>query len=191
MEHRKDMYRKLYNLQHLSQEGGYFVETHRSPQTVWLENYEGHTRNASTKIYFMLVADEKYGKTNFLNKNKSDIMHTFVDGWPAKYIYVTSDGILHEKILGPDHEKGQVSELLIPGGLYKTAKVIANDKNSNYGKFYGEVPFTLLTEVVTPGFDYRDRYVLKTLDELKSTFPDLLHELKEFIAPNSTPQNNH
>ena len=186
MEHRKDKHRRLHNLQPLSEEGGYFVETHRSPQTVWLENYEGHTRNASTKIYFMLVVDEEFGGTNFLHKNKSDIMHTFIDGWPAKYIYVSSDGILHEEILGPDHEKGQVSELLIPGGSYKAAKVIAHDENSSYGKFHGEVPFTLLTEVVTPGFDYRDRCVLKTQDELKSFFPDLFHKLKEYIAPSKT-----
>ena len=88
MEHRKDIYRGRYDLQPLSEEGGFFVETHRSSEEVEVgEDYEGNTRSKSTSIYYMLVADSESGGRNYLHRNKSGIIHTFCDGWHiAEYL---------------------------------------------------------------------------------------------------------
>ena len=100
MNNRKELYVDKLGLIPLSEEGGYFAETYRSPETVQVEAREGNERSLFTVIYY-LIAPELGGK-NFLHSNKSDITHFFHDGWPAKYIYITPEGKVEEFILGND-----------------------------------------------------------------------------------------
>ena len=56
MHHRKDHYAQEMGLAPLSEEGGYFKETFRSPQTVSTPDREGGERKLFTTIYYMIQA---------------------------------------------------------------------------------------------------------------------------------------
>ena len=73
MQHRKDIYAEKLRLIPLSEEGGYFMETYRSPSTttVNIPDREGKTRDVLTVIYYMISAD--LGGKNYWHKNKSEI----------------------------------------------------------------------------------------------------------------------
>lgn len=179
MNHRKDIYVERLGLIPLSEEGGYFRETYRSPETIEVEDREGRYRSLFTTIYY-LIAPELGGK-NYFNRNKSDITHYFQDGWPAKYIYITPEGDIKEFILGKDILKGHVLQLRVPGDCLKAAKILIDDAGE-YAKFPGEEPFTLISEEMSPGFDYRDRYV-PAASEVKAKYPELWPKLEECCAP--------
>ena len=179
MSNRKDIYVKKLGLIPLSEEGGYFSETYRSPETIPVEGREGTERSLFTTIFY-LIAPELGGK-NFFNRNKSDITHFFHDGWPAKYIYITQEGKVEEFILGKDILKGHVLQQRVPGGCLKAAKILI-DESSEYEKYPGETPFTLISEKMSPGFDYRDRHV-PLASEVKSMYEKLWPEIKEYCTP--------
>ena len=178
MKHRKDNYIENLGLIPLSEEGGYFVETYRSPEIIQPKEREGNERSLFTTIYYM-IAPELGGK-NFLNSNKSDITHFFHDGWPVKYIYVTTEGKVEEFVLGSDTSKGHVPQRTVPGGCLKAAEILLDE--NDYAKFEGEIPFTLISEGMSPGFDYRDRCVPKA-SEVKALYPELWPVLKDYSAP--------
>ncbi|XP_015748900.1 PREDICTED: uncharacterized protein YML079W-like [Acropora digitifera] len=181
MNHRRDIYIEKLGLIALSEEGGYFVETHRSPEEITVR--KDNQRSLFTTIYYLM--EPELGGKNFLNSNKSDITHFFHDGWPAKYIYVTPDGKVEEFTLGNDILKGHVLQKRVPGGCLKAARILMEE--DGYAKFPGEIPFTLISEKMTPGFDFRDRSV-PTGAEVKKDFPHLWPQLEEFIAPEKENQ---
>ena len=178
MQHRKDLFVQKLGLTPLSKEGGYFKETFRSPETIQVPGREGNERNVFTTIYYM-ISPELGGK-NYLHSNKSDNTHYFHEGWPAHYILVSPEGKIEEHILGRDFMKGHVPQLRVPGGYLKGGKILVDEKEC--ASFPGEIPFTLISEEVAPGFDYRDRHV-PTGIEVKSMYPKLWNTLEEFIAP--------
>ena len=110
MNHRKDIYVERLGLIPLSEEGGYFGGTYRSPEQVQVEDREGGYRSLFTTIYYLIVPE--LGGKNYFNRNKSDITHYFHDGWPAKYIYITPEGDMKEYTLGKDILKGHVLQLI-------------------------------------------------------------------------------
>ncbi|XP_031572742.1 uncharacterized protein LOC116306788 [Actinia tenebrosa] len=174
---RKDIIAKDLHLMPLSDEGGYFSETYRSQEKVESER-EGSSRSLLTIIYYLMSHD--MGGRNYLHSNKSDIVHFFHDGWPVQYITVSPEGKYEEFIVGKDVSKGQVPQLTVKGGYFKAARVMNELKE--YETFPGEVPFTLISEAVAPGFDYRDRFV-PGLEEVKKLHPNLLQKMEEHIAP--------
>ena len=110
MNHRKDIYVERLGLIPLSEEGGYFGETYRSPEQVQVEDREGDYRSLFTTIYYLIVPE--LGGKNYFHRNKSDITHYFHDGWPAKYIYITPEGDMKEYTLGKEILKGHVLQLI-------------------------------------------------------------------------------
>ena len=178
MNHRKEFYVEKLGLIPLSEEGGYFAETYRSPETLQVEGREGNERSLSTVIYYLITPE--LGGKNFFNSNKSDITHFFHDGWPAKYIYITPEGKVEEFILGNNILKGHVFQRTVPGGCLKAAKILIDEEG--HERFPGETPFTLISEKMSPGFDFRDRHV-PTESEIKALYPKLWPQLKEYSAP--------
>lgn len=179
MSHRKDVYVDKLGLIPLSEEGGYFAETYRSPKTLQVEGVDSNERSLFSTIYYMIAPELGAGK-NFLNRNKSDITHFFHDGWPAKYIFITPEGKVEEFILGKDILKGHIPQRRVPGGCLKAAKILLDEEG--YANFPGEIPFTLISEKMSPGFDYRDRHV-PTASEVKALYPELWPRLEEYSAP--------
>ncbi|MDB9493462.1 cupin domain-containing protein [Spirulina major CS-329] len=158
---KQDWIQKLGLIEHI--EGGYFAESHRSTDEIPTPR-EGTNRAMLTSIYYLLTDDRPL---DHLHQNQSDIMHYFHAGDPIRYILVDLAGNLERVTLGLDLARGEVPQLLVPGGYWKAAVLTAGD--------YG-----LLGEAVAPGFDYRDMRVA-TAAEIRAQFPELWTELAPYI----------
>jgi predicted cupin superfamily sugar epimerase len=156
-----DVIKKLSLVEHI--EGGYFSETYRAQDTI-PTNREGKERAVLTSIYYLLTDDRPIDR---LHKNKSDIIHYFHAGSPITYFIIDPNGHLHKVKLGFDLSKGELPQLLVPGGYWKAAVL-------------EEGEFGLLGEAVAPGFDYRDMEIAKA-EDFRSHFPNLWDELAPYI----------
>ncbi len=142
-------------------EGGYFRRTYESNLRV---DSNSGSRFLLTSIYYMLTKESPGG---FLHRNKSDILHYHHLGAPIKYILVSPDGVLSERILGSNIKNGEMLQLLVPGGWWKASRLCAGE--------YG-----LISEAVSPGFEYADNEIA-TMDFVCHNFPKLQQVLKQYI----------
>ncbi len=145
-------------------EGGYFRRTYESN---WILN-EGNTYQSSrptlTTIYYLLTNDSPIGH---LHKNRSDIVHFFHLGGAVRYTMIHLNGELEQVTLGPGLEQGHQLQMTVLGGSWKASELIDDE--------YG-----LVSEAVTPGFDYQDMQ-LANLQTLRTEFPKLFPGLEKFI----------
>lgn len=123
-------------------EGGFYKEMYRSAETIPMEGLPGRfpgKRNFSTAIYFLLRSQDR----SLFHRIKSDELWHFYAG-SSLSIYVLNGGDLDIHRLGPDPEKGESFQLVIPANCWFGAMV--NEPNS----------YTLAGCTVAPGFDFRD-----------------------------------
>lgn len=153
---------KLLGLEPHPTEGGYFRRTYES--SLCIDGSNGR-RLLLTSIYYLLTQEQPGG---FLHRNKSDILHYHHLGAAIKYILVSPDGVLYEKILGPNMRNGEVLQLLVPGGWWKASRLCAGA--------YG-----LISEAVSPGFEYVDNEIA-SMDSVQRNFPKLQHILQQYIT---------
>jgi len=153
-------------------EGGYFSETYRATDTMGTPR-AGGDRAVMTSIYYLLTDDRP---VDHLHQNKSDIMHYFHAGSPITYLVVNPAGQLHKTKLGLNLDRGEVPQLLVPGGYWKAAML-------------GSGEYGLLGEAVAPGFDYRDM-AIATAEKLQRQFPDQFASLWPQLAPYVRAQAN-
>jgi predicted cupin superfamily sugar epimerase len=142
-------------------EGGYFRRTYESD--LYLTT-SGRRRRILSSIYYMLTSDSPVG---YLHRNRSDIIHYFHSGSSIRYLIVSPDGEAEEKTLGCDIAKGELPQLLVQGGYWKASRL-------------GSGEYGLISEAVTPGFEYEDNE-LATLDGIDRSFPDLVVYLDDYI----------
>ncbi len=136
-------------------EGGYFKETYRSHGEIdtLKESYKGN-RNYSTCIYFLLTSDT----FSAFHRIKQDEIWHFYDGSPIRLHTISSTGVHSEFVIGRDFDKGQVPQLVVPGGDWFAASVVGEDN------------YALVGCTVAPGFHFDD-FELPTRKELISKFP--------------------
>lgn len=144
-------------------EGGYYFETYRSNETIATDR-EGQERSVVTSIYYLLTDDRP---VNHLHVNKSDILHYFHSGSPITYMVVDLEGNLQTYKLGLDLAKGEIPQLLVPGGYWKTAILESGE-------------FGLLGESVAPGFDFRDMKLAEA-EHFRQQFPHLWEQLAPYV----------
>ena len=156
-----DLIKHLSLTEHI--EGGYFAETYRGDLNISTERIGGD-RNLLTSIYYLLTDDRPI---DYFHKNQSDIMHYFQAGSAITYLTINPAGELNKVKLGLNLAKGEVAQLLVPGGYWKAAVLEAGE-------------FGLLGESVAPGFDYRDME-LATAEHFQKAFPQLWSELSPFL----------
>lgn len=130
-------------------EGGYYKETDRSPFTM-----EQEKRNYSTLIYYLLTPQCQRGR---FHKNKNRIIHTLHRG-RGQYVLLYPNGYVHSFKVGYDTTAGEVSQWVVPGGVYKASFPLENDELCDS---------LLISEVVVPGFDFADhQFMTGGYDEL-------------------------
>lgn len=140
-------------------EGGYFKRIYTSPL---LHSVPHAQRPLCTSIYYLLTREQPIGR---LHRNRSDILHYFLDGGPLEYLLLGPDGTLRRERL----DAGSPF-LLVPGGCWKASHLIE-------GATHG-----LIAEVVTPGFDYADHQFCQEVD-LRREHPQHLEALRPFLRP--------
>ena len=163
MINKQNLIRQLGLTEHT--EGGYFVESYRSEIKIPTKR-AGGDRTLLTSIYYLLTDDRPI---DHLHRNQSDIMHYFQAGSAITYLLVTPDGKLERVKLGLDFARGEVGQLLVPGGYWKAAVLESGE-------------FGLIGESVAPGFDYRDMEIARA-DDFKLDFSHLWPELSDYIKP--------
>lgn len=144
-------------------EGGYFAETYRSQINLTTAR-TGKDRSILTSIYYLLTDDRPI---DYFHRNQSDILHYFQAGSSITYLLLSPSGELQNTKLGLNFAKGEVAQLLVPGGYWKAAIL----ESGEYG---------LLGESVAPGFDYRDME-LATSEHFQIAFPDLWSQLSAYV----------
>ena len=124
-------------------EGGFFVETYRSAESVPADalpsRYQG-PRPAGTAIYYLLTPET----FSAMHRLASDEVFHFYLGDPVEMLQLRPDGSHGVAVLGTDLEAGQRPQLVVPRGVWQGARLRAGGR------------LALLGTTVAPGFDYAD-----------------------------------
>lgn len=154
---RTDQIIALLNLKPHPEEGGYFVESYRSSETIpdkaLPSRYEGD-RCFGTAIYYLLTP-ETYSA---MHRLQSDEIFHFYLGDPVEMLQLLPDGSGKVTIIGFDILHGMRPQVVVPKGAWQGARVLKD----------GE--FALLGATVSPGFEFAD-YEPGRRDELVGSHP--------------------
>ena len=147
----------LLNLKPHPEEGGYFVETYRSSETisekVLTSRYKG-ARSFGTAIYYLLTPET----FSTMHRLRSDEIFHFYLGAPVEMLQLWPDGSGRILILGTDIINGMKPQAVIPKGVWQGARLL------NGGRF------ALLGATVSLGFEFVD-YESGRRDELVKSYP--------------------
>lgn len=140
-------------------EGGWFVETYRSAESVSVnalpERFQG-ARSFCTAIYFLL----EEGDFSALHRIKSDELWHFHAGSALTVEVISPEGLHEQKILGSNPDRGECFQAAVRAGSWFGAKAADG--------------FALVGCTVAPGFDFAD-FELARYEELKALHPQ--HEI--------------
>lgn len=139
-------------------EGGYFARTYQS-------QLKADDRALMSSIFYMLTDDSPIGH---FHMNTSDILHYFHLGAPITYLTISPTGELESFILGPDLTAGHVLQKVVKGGYWKASHLKVGE-------------FGLLSEAVSPGFDYQDMRIASSAF-FQSHFPELWDTIAPYVA---------
>ncbi|HMH51353.1 MAG TPA: cupin domain-containing protein [Candidatus Acidoferrum sp.] len=138
-------------------EGGFYRETYRAPELIAADHLParfGGARVYATAIYFLLPGDQ----VSALHRIKSDEIWHFYAGTALTLTLIHPDGRLETPRLGPDPERGENFQVLVPSGCWYGAAV---DDPGGYA---------LVGGTVAPGFDFAD-FELADRQTLLASFP--------------------
>jgi predicted cupin superfamily sugar epimerase len=147
----------LLNLKPHPEEGGYFVETYRSSETISEKalpsRYKG-VRSLGTAIYYLLTPET----FSTMHRLRSEEIFHFYLGAPVEMLQLWPDGSGRILILGTDIMNGMEPQAVIPKGVWQGARLL------NGGRF------ALLGATVSPGFEFVD-YESGQQDDLVKYYP--------------------
>ena len=138
-------------------EGGFYRETYRAQEVIAADHLParfGGARACSTAIYFLLPGNQ----VSVLHRIKSDEVWHFYAGSALTLTLIHPDGRLEARRLGPDPERGESFQAIVPAGCWYGAAV---DDPAGYALVGGSV---------APGFDFAD-IELADRDALLARFP--------------------
>jgi predicted cupin superfamily sugar epimerase len=146
--------KSLLNLTPHPREGGWFVRTWESPDTLHLPHYAG-PRRTSTAIYYLLEA----GTFSELHRLRSDEIFHFYLGDPVEMLQLAEGQPGRLIALGPDLAAGQHPQAAVPRGVWQGSRLAAGGA------------WALLGCTVSPGFEYED-YEAADPAELCALWPE-------------------
>jgi uncharacterized protein len=145
-------------------EGGWFRETYRSEKAV--ETTRG-SRAASTAILFLVTVSSP----SRFHRLASDELWVFQAGLPLELITLDAGGAARVRVLGdPAARREAMPQALVPAGAWQAARVAAGRRpgavapESDAGRAENERAWSLLSCVVTPGFDFADFELARPAD---------------------------
>jgi predicted cupin superfamily sugar epimerase len=138
-------------------EGGFYRETYRSPEILAAAALPARfraDRAMSTAIYFLV----QRGAFSALHRIHSDEVWHFYRGGALEIVCLDRDGQRRDLRLGPDLDRGDVAQAMVPAGTWFGSRVV------------GDGDFALVGCTVAPGFDFAD-FELAGRADLTSRFP--------------------
>lgn len=156
------------NLMPHPEEGGYFIETHRSdeliPSAALPSRYAGE-RCHGTAIYYLLTP-ETY---SHMHRLKSDEIFHFYLGDPCEMTQLHPDGSGEVVTLGSDITSGQKPQIIVPRNSWQGMCLLPGGT------------FGLMGCTVAPGFEFTD-YDHGTRKELSDEYPDFIEQITRLTA---------
>lgn len=154
---------RLLELEPHPTEGGFFVETHRTAETIAADGlpdrYAGD-RSHGTAIYYLLTPDT----FSALHRLTSDEVFHFYLGDPVEQLQLFPDGSGRTVVLGTDLAAGQRPQQVVPRGVWQGARLTSGGR------------FALLGCTVAPGFDFAD-YEHGDRAGLTAAYPDFAADI--------------
>lgn len=156
----------LLSLKPHPEEGGYFIETYRSHETIPTDALPGcynGIRAFSTAIYYLLTPDS----FSALHRLQTDEIFHFYLGDSVEMLQLWPDGNGKVITLGIDLLKGMRPQVVVPKGVWQGARLVPGGG------------LALLGTTVSPGFEFVD-YEAGQRDLLIKTYPhyqDLIFSL--------------
>lgn len=151
-----ELIEKLGLIKHM--EGGYFVETYRSPDTTQTDrrHWNEGVRCQATSIYYMQTDEQPVG---YPNKNISSIIHCYSGGAPSLHRFFLPDGTVDEQVLGPDVTRGHRPQVICPGNTWKIDSLMPPGRGG--GGRDEKWSYALWSEVVVPGWEEADHDIME------------------------------
>ena len=144
---RQDELIRLLNLQKHPEEGGYFVETYRSPTRVpadvLLDPAYAGPRSIGTAIYYLITPDSFSAMPRVVG---DEIFHHYL-GDAVETLLLHPDGRDEVLRLGKNLSAGERPQVVVPGGVWQGSRLAPGS---------GADGFALLGTTMAPGFDYAD-----------------------------------
>jgi len=148
---------KLYNMKPLPGEGGYYVETYRSAESIEKsslpERYDSD-KSHSTAILYLLTPDTE----SRIHRLRSDEIYHFYMGDPVQLALIHPSGTIKVLFLGHDIRAGQFVQAVVPAGIWQGSFLLEGGQ------------FALMGITVAPGFDFPDTE-LGSRKELLEQYP--------------------
>ena len=154
-------------------EGGYFVETYRSVETIeqtTLPSRFGGSRSFGTAIYFLLESHH----VSALHRIASDEIWHFYAGGPLEIFVIHPDSTLTVIRLGNNPEQDEVFQAVVPAGCWFGSKPARGSD------------FSLVGCTVAPGFDFADFEMADRATLLKE-FPQYRVIIEMLSEPHRRP----
>lgn len=133
----------LLGLKPLPREGGYYIETFRSDETLQTKllppRYSG-PRSFHTAIYYLLTP----GTVSAIHRVLSDEVFHFYLGDPVEMLQLLPDGSHSVHIIGTDICAGQRPQVIVPRQVWQGCRLMEGGD------------FALMGTTVAPGFDFED-----------------------------------
>jgi uncharacterized protein len=150
--------KRLLQLEPHPCEGGSFRQTYISNLRCAAPQGD---RAVGTAIYYLLET----GTFSEMHVLASDEVFHFYLGDPVEMLQLWPSGRSTLLTLGPDLEKGQQVQVVVPGGVWQGTRLVGDGK------------VALLGCTVSPGFDYAD-YQSGSYDELAPEWPDQAERIR-------------
>ena len=136
--------KQLLGLKPHPQEGGWYVRTYESAETVPAGNfvdgrYEG-SRRMSTAIYYLLEP-ETFSEMHLL---QSDEIFHFYAGDAVEMLQLLPDGTGRRTVIGNDFVAGERPQVVVERGIWQGSRLMAGGS------------WALLGCTVSPGFEFAD-----------------------------------
>ncbi len=151
---------ELFKMQKIPDEGCWFVQTYRSPETVHpgaLPPRYATDHSTGTAIYAL----ETREGFSALHRLETDEVYHWYGGSALEMLLLYPDGHGETLRLGPDVFNGERPQIVIPHGVWQGSRPVESA---------GPDAYTFFGTTVSPGFEYGD-FHLGTRVELWKAFP--------------------
>lgn len=145
--------------------GGWFRQVHECRPA------QGTGRSLMTVINFLL---DRARPVTTLHRSGADAVHYFHQGSPLTVVTLSPGGALGRQVLGPDLDRGQSLQVVVPGGTWKALEL-------------GAGPWALISEAVSPGWEMTDQEEA-TPSLFERDHPDLRPVIEHLIRGAGRPQ---
>ena len=145
---------RILRLEPHPEEGGYFLETYRSPVDYRPVHPFEDLRSTSTAIYYLLTPDT----FSAMHRLPGDEVFHFYAGDPVEMLQLHPDGHSEILALGSDLRAAR-PQVVVPGGSWQGSRLRAGGA------------WALLGTTMAPGFDFAD-YETGRRGELIERYPD-------------------